>query len=355
MAENWRVLDTGLRSPAQNIALARALLEARNTGEIGGTLRFLRYTRCALLGADQSAAQELDLEYCAARALAIQRRISGGPPMCLDERQLGWELYLLHDDVERADAGAVSKRTCHAVASALSALGIDARFRAPFEIEVDGRTIGLCGIARENRALLVQGVIYIRYEPQELVRVLRLRETATPDELTAWCRDRVTDLATALGAHPDIKRLKHDIVEAFESDFDVEFREGDITLSEHARYRTALSEVDNAAWVHMHACPPGERLRADAMHRWAGGVLRVSLAYDRASERVRRIAFSGDVAMNPSRTIADLEAALRDRPLASLNQRIDAFFSSHAVQGGTLTPQDFKTVVSLALRPQLAA
>ena len=120
MAENWRVLDTGLRSPAQNIALARALLEARNTGEIGGTLRFLRYTRCALLGADQSAAQELDLEYCAARALAIQRRISGGPPVCLDERQLGWELYLLHDDLERADAGAVSKRT-EAIARTCSA------------------------------------------------------------------------------------------------------------------------------------------------------------------------------------------------------------------------------------------
>ena len=67
MAENWRRLDTGLRPAAQNIALNRALLEAREADEIPSTLRFLRFAPCALLGYHQSAEQELDLDYCRLR------------------------------------------------------------------------------------------------------------------------------------------------------------------------------------------------------------------------------------------------------------------------------------------------
>ncbi len=43
MAEMWRVIDTGLRAVAQNIALDRALLEARRAEEIPSTLRFCRF------------------------------------------------------------------------------------------------------------------------------------------------------------------------------------------------------------------------------------------------------------------------------------------------------------------------
>ena len=46
MAETWRLLDTGLGSAARNIALSRALLDARAADEIASTLRFTRYARC---------------------------------------------------------------------------------------------------------------------------------------------------------------------------------------------------------------------------------------------------------------------------------------------------------------------
>jgi len=40
----WRWIDTGVRRPAENLALNRALLEARQAREIPSTLRFLRFT-----------------------------------------------------------------------------------------------------------------------------------------------------------------------------------------------------------------------------------------------------------------------------------------------------------------------
>src|SRR5262245_22720436 len=103
MSEVWRVVDTGLRSAVQNIALNRALLEARQAEEIPSTLRFLRFTPSALLGARQSADQEFDLNYCRARNIAIQRRITGGGAIYTNETQLDWELYLHRRDVGCAD------------------------------------------------------------------------------------------------------------------------------------------------------------------------------------------------------------------------------------------------------------
>ena len=121
----------GLRRAAQNIALNRALLEARRTGEIPSTLRFLRFAPCVLLGCDQSAEQELNLDYCGANQIAVQRRITGGAASYLDENQIGWELYLHRRDVGAAALQVVSRQICHAAATGISALGMDARVERP--------------------------------------------------------------------------------------------------------------------------------------------------------------------------------------------------------------------------------
>src|SRR3989344_2422048 len=89
--DHWRVIDTGLRPAAQNIALNRALLEARQAEEIPSTLRFLRFTPSALLGYHQSADQEFNLEYCREHGITVQRRITGGGAIYFDETQIGWE------------------------------------------------------------------------------------------------------------------------------------------------------------------------------------------------------------------------------------------------------------------------
>ena len=46
----FRVVDTGLLTGRENIALDHALLEARVAGEIGDTIRFISFKPCALVG-----------------------------------------------------------------------------------------------------------------------------------------------------------------------------------------------------------------------------------------------------------------------------------------------------------------
>ena len=351
--EFWRVLDTGLRPAAQNIALNRALLEARQADEIPSTLRFLRFTPSALLGYHQSAGQELNLDYCRANNIAVQRRITGGGAIYFDETQIGWELYLHKRDVGTSDMQAISKRICHAAATAISALGVDARFRPRNDIEVDGRKISGTGGAFDGNALMFQGTLLIDFDVEKMLRVLRIPAEKLSDKAIASARERVANLRELLGRQPDIGQIRRNITEAFESEFNVEFREGELTLSEHARYQAALREIDTPDWIDLVSHPADGMPVLEAVQKFAGGLLRAAVVFDALTRTVRQIWFTGDIFVNPRRTVADLEAALRDIPIDRLESRIRAFFSGRQVDMLSLTPDDFVTVVRLALKQPL--
>ena len=260
MAETWRLLDTGLGSAARNIALARAMLEARDADEIPSTLRFLRFTRSALLGCNDSAAQVLNVDGCRAHDIAVQRRLTGGGALYVDERHLGWELFLHRRDVAGAALRVVSQRVAHAAATAISALGANARCRPPGDIEVDARTIASGGIAIDGQALVFQGVLTL--ENDALLRSAAIRAGAAPEgAAAAMLAQSRAGLRELLGYAPDPRIVKHNLIEAFESEFDVEFLEGELSLSEERRFLIASKEIDTQGWVDLDAGREGRRCR----------------------------------------------------------------------------------------------
>ena len=349
----WRVIDTGLRPAAQNIALNRALLEARQAEEIPSTLRFLRFAPSALLGYHQSAEQELNLDYCRANKIAVQRRITGGGAIYFDETQIGWELYLSKRDVGTSDMQAISRRICHAAATAISALGVDARYRPRNDIEVDGRKISGTGGAFDGNALLFQGTLLIDFDVEKMLRVLRIPSEKLSDKAIASARERVANLKELLGRAPDAGLIKGNITEAFESEFGIEFRDGDLTLSEHARYQVAHAEIDTPDWVHLVTRPVSGMPVLEAVQKFAGGLLRAAVIFDTTTQTVRQVWFTGDIFVSPRRAIADLEAALRDTPIDRLEARIRAFFTGREVDMLSLVPDDFLAVMRLAVKQPL--
>jgi lipoate-protein ligase A len=351
--EIWRVLDTGLRPPAQNIALNRALLEARQADEIPSTLRFLRFTPSALLGYHQSAEQELNLDYCKAHGIAVQRRITGGGAIYFDEPQIGWELYLHKRDVGGTDMQAISKRICHAAATAISALGVDARYRPRNDIEVDGRKISGTGGAFDGNALLFQGTLLIDFDVEKMLRVLRIPTEKLSDKAIASARERVANLKELLGRQPDVGQIRSNLTEAFESEFNVEFHEDELTLSEHARYQVALREIDTPDWVALTSRPASGMPLLEAVQKFPGGLLRLVASFDTLTRTLRQVWFTGDIFVSPRRTINDLEAALRDTPHDKIESRIRVFFAGREVDMLSLTPDDFVAVLRLALKQSL--
>lgn len=345
----WRVLDTGLRRAAENIALNRALLEARQHGESPSTLRFLRFTPCALLGYHQSAEQELNLDYCRDNGIDIQRRITGGGAIYFDATQLGWELYLHKHELGTPDMEGISRRICEAAARGISALGVDARFRPRNDIEVNGRKVSGTGGAFDGDALMYQGTLLIEFDVEKMLRVLRIPAEKLSDKAIASARERVTNLRDLLGYTPVLEAVQSCLMQAFADEFGVSFEQGSLSEPEQERYRAALAEIDRPDWINMLSRPQSDAPLLTATRKFSGGLLRATVAFDALTRRIKQVWFTGDFFISPRRTIADMEAALKDSPVNMADKRIADFFAGCDADMLLLTPDDFALVLRDAL------
>jgi lipoate-protein ligase A len=345
----WRLIDTGTRRAAENFAFNRAILEARKLDAIPSTLRFLQFGPSALLGFHQSAEQELDLDYCRANGIDIQRRITGGGALYMDATQFGWELYLKKSDVGTGDMGAIARRICEAAARAISSLGVEARFRPRNDIEVNGRKVSGTGGAFDGDALLYQGTLLVEFDVERMVRCLRIPVEKIRDKAIADARERVVNLRELLGAAPALDDVKRRIAESFAAEFGVTFERGGITPAEDKLFREALEQIDTPEWIHLVQKPRSDLPIVEAAQKFAGGMLRAAAAYDRQAQRIKQVWFTGDIFVNPRRTVNDLEAALKDCALDNLEPTVNAFFKDRTVDMLTLAPGDFVTVVKQAV------
>lgn len=243
--KTWRWIDTGLLPPAENLALNRALLEARQAGEAPSTLRFLRFTPAALLGRHGDAAKELDLEYCRAQGIAVQRRITGGGAIYMDPNVLGWELYLDKAEAGSAEMAAISKRICEAAARAIVALGAAAEFRAPTDIVVGGRKISGTGGALDGNALVYQGTLLVDFDVARMLHALGIVD----EKMHAGARAATVNLRELVSPLPSPAALRGAFIGAFGKEFGAAIEVGELNAAERSRQAAALAEMDSAQWV----------------------------------------------------------------------------------------------------------
>ncbi|HQU16034.1 MAG: lipoate--protein ligase [Chromatiales bacterium 21-64-14] len=346
----WRVIDTGLRSPAENISLNRALLESHQARHSPHTLRFLRFTPAALVGFHQSVRQELREDYCRQNGIAVQRRITGGGAIYFDETQIGWELYLDKRAVGSADMQSIAGRICEAAARGISRLGVDARFRPRNDIEVGGRKVSGTGGAFDGDSLLYQGTLLIDFDVERMLRVLRIPAEKLSDKAVRSARERVANLKELLGNAPPLDEVQRCMVDAFAEEFGISFEPAaELSACEQEKYLEALAEIDTPEWVYQHDRPVSELPIREGIYRCRGGLLRASVRIDVGRGRIKEVWLTGDFFVSPRRMVPDLEAALRDIPVAQLPERVSAFFARHPVEMLSLDPEDFTAVITSAL------
>ena len=345
-----RVIDTGLRRAAENLALNRALLEAHQQGASPHTLRFLRFTPSALVGFHQSIEQELRADYCAEHGIEVQRRITGGGAIYFDETQIGWELYLDKAFLGTAEMTAIAQRICEAAAQGISALGVDARFRPRNDIEVNGRKVSGTGGAFDGDSILYQGTLLIDFDVERMLRVLRIPAEKLSDKAIASARDRVANLRELLGEVPPFEQVQNTLAQAFAEAFAVQLApEAELNATEERLFKEALAEMDTPEWVHQHHRPMSEAPLLEGLHRSPGGLMRAALSLDPVQDRIKQIWVTGDFFVKPARVIMDLEAHLRDTPVADLETKVKGFFTQQQAEMLMLTPDDFLTVIRNAL------
>jgi lipoate-protein ligase A len=354
-ARTLRVLDTGLRRAAENMALNRALLESHQAGTSPHTLRFLRFEPSALLGFHQDVEQELRTDYCAEHGIDIQRRITGGGAIYFDQTQIGWELYLDKAFLGSADMGAIARRICEAAAEGISALGVDARYRPRNDIEVDGRKVSGTGGAFDGDSIMYQGTLLIDFDVERMLRVLRIPAEKLSDKAIESARDRVANLKDLLGELPSFEAVQKSLAESFARAFDVQLQWADaMNAAEEGAFKEALAEIDTPEWIYQHNRPSTDDNLREAITRSQGGTMRVGVAVDPARSQLKQVWITGDFFVKPQRLVVDLEGALRNTPIEQLEANVKAFFEAHPAEMLMLTPEDFITAIRAALESQEA-
>ncbi len=238
VARSWRLVDSGLVSPAESAAIDEAILEAHSSGAVPNTLHFYRrHTPTVSIGYFQKVSESVDLDECRRRGVALVRRRSGGSSIYTDPGQLIYGLVVGDDDVPDELAESF-KLICTAIARAVSSFGVDAVYRPLNDVEVGGRKISGNGQLRRRGSVLQHGTVIVDTDIANMDSVLRAPKRSgirRPSE-------RVTTLASLLGRAPDMDLVKGAIAFEFGETFGAEFKASGLTRAESSLVERLVRE-----------------------------------------------------------------------------------------------------------------
>ncbi|HYX63535.1 MAG TPA: hypothetical protein VE935_04875 [Burkholderiales bacterium] len=348
----FRVIDTGVREGRRQIAFDQALLEMHKAGRIPDTIRFLRFPPTALIGRHQALSKEVKLDYCRAQGVGVVRRVTGGGAIYLDEGQLGWELVFSRSTLGIASLGELAREICEAAAAGLQKLGVDAKYRPRNDIEVDGRKISGTGGFFDEDTLIYQGTVLVDMNPVDMVAALNVAKAKLEKRSLDSAAQRVVTLGELLGKAPGMAAIQEALIAGFAERLGIAPQWGAITPEEEAAAaRHHDQEIGTDAFVHEIDNPEADASVRSGSHTGAGGTITAYVRLEGAgNERIREALLTGDFFVTPPRLVFDLEASLRQVPVAEAGAAVERFFAQAKVGLLSVSPADFRAAVEAALR-----
>ncbi len=351
MTGTWRLLDTGPRPAAENMALDEVVLTARSRKEVPNTLRFLQFSpHCTLVGYHQAVEQEIRIPYCREHAIETNRRLTGGGGLFWGESELGWEIIASQDDPRfprRVEA--LYELMCQGAIRGLEKLGVRAAFRPKNDIEVEGRKISGTGGTSMDGAFLFQGTLLVDFDVDTMLRALRIPTEKLKDKEIASVKERVTCLARELDAVPPLPQIKATLAAGFAEVLDIRFEPGPLTPFERKLLARRLPYFQSDEWVYGVRRLLAQRNELRALFKSPGGLIRVALVVN--ERRIREAFITGDFFAYPRRAILDLEARLKGVPadLEAVSRIVEEFFATEDIQIPGVTAADVVRTLREAL------
>lgn len=257
----WRLLDTGYRSAAENMAIDEALQRAHGRGEVPPTLRFYGWDPPAVsIGYFQSMSGEVDLAACRERGYGYVRRPTGG-------RAIFHHVELTYSVVIREDLlpGTVLETyqvLAAGLLSGLRALGAPAEMAAgekdprlaggeaspacfdvpsAYELVVGGRKVIGSAQTRREGTILQHGAILLDLDADTLFAVLKV-SPAIRDRALAHLRQRATGLRAVLGRTVSYAEAAAAFTTGFATALDLDLRPGALLPAERAAAAQLVAE-----------------------------------------------------------------------------------------------------------------
>ncbi len=351
MDRPFRIIDTGLRDGARNIAFDAALIALRKEGRIPDTIRFLQFEPSALVGRHQDLSRELRLDYCAEQGIGVVRRITGGGSLYMDEGQFGFEFVFDKSSLGLSSLAELTCAICEAAAAGLSRLGIAARYRPRNDIEVGGRKISGTGGFFDGDTIFYQGTVLVEMDKTRMLGALNVPEEKLAKRTLDSAGQRVATLTELLGAPPPLQDIKAHLIDAFREHLGISPEWGEISAEEEARAEQLYrDEIGTAEFIHSIDDPGADGGMRTGNHQGAGGTVRAHVRLEGPGlNRFREVLITGDFFVAPPRLIFDLEARLRGSDVAPLRETVEAFFAEAKAGLLSVKPEDFATAIQDAL------
>jgi len=329
--ETWRLLDTGPRSAAENMALDEVLLELKASERIPSTLRFLQFSKpSVLVGHHQSVEEEIRLDYCREKGIEVNRRLTGGGALYWGKAELGWEIYISKKDPRvPSRVEDLYRKMGEASACGLQRLGLRAHFRPRNDVEVAGRKISGTGGTELSGAILFQGTLLVDFDVDEMLRALRIPTEKLQDKEIDSVKERVTCLKWELGRTPPLSSIKDALIKGFQESFGVQFTPEPLTSEEQRLLKEKLPHFTSPEHIFKVREALPRRKTLTSILKAPGGLIRVSIAIDTKAQVINQILITGDFFAYPKRAVFDLESLLKNSKAtpSNIERIIRSFFS----------------------------
>ena len=327
----WRLLDTGAQDAPHNMALEKVLLASSADGTAPNTLHILEFFPCVLLGYNQSVSEEIEEGYCNQNGIEINRRISGGGCIYMDDGTLGWEIIAKKNAPNiPGNIEDMYRKLCGGVINALSEFGIKADYRPLNDVEVGGRKISGTGGTELSDSFIFHGTVLVDFHADIMVKALKAPLKKLDDKQVADFKMRTVCMRELLGYIPPMADVKERLTDAFAEMLGVKFEAGGLTSGETEALNMELPLFSSEEWIYGRHVRPRKNSFNIFEHKAEGGLIRVSLLLDDSRGYIKSAFITGDFFAYPERGILALESALKNAPIRgdALAKRIGCFFAT---------------------------
>lgn len=247
----WRFLPYQVSSPAMNMAIDEAMIQAHSEGKVPPTIRLYGWEPAALsIGYFQQVDKEVDLQKTKQKNIEIVRRLTGGRAV-LHDREITYSvvIQLQHPQVPRT-VSASHRWISQGLVRALEKLDLPIKSAKPLRKANEKATLAcfdtasdyeilladkkLVGSAqtRQSGVLLQHGSVLLHPHVDQLLSLLYYRTPQLRERMQKKWQQKATSLAEWLQPLPSLEYICDKIYQGFAEGLEVSLQIGKLTSYE---------------------------------------------------------------------------------------------------------------------------
>jgi lipoate-protein ligase A len=340
----WRLLDLGAIDGYTMTNLYEAVGLAVSSGEVPNTV-ILNHPESSFvnIGYHQLMDKEINVEYAKTQGFSLVRRTIGGGAILDGPWEQDYFVVINRSSPECPKSIPEFYATFMKPAIyALKKLGMEATFRQPNDILVDGKKISGNGAISIKKANVLAGDLLLEAPTHLMSEIINTPNEKFKDKLATSMADWITSIRNQTGEMTPRKLVKQLIVEGYKAELGIELEPGEMAENEMKMLNKLVEERKKDKWIFskdndllMKAKQEsvgikvrGGLLVSESVHK-AGKMIRILLISN--ENRIHDISISGDFFTQPyTGALEKLETALKGAKLEKeeLTARMKEAFDS---------------------------